>query len=137
MSDQPATVTYTVPEPFDRTVSALRNAFSRRKLKVVDILHVSERIHQRLAIPTPPCLVLLVTPAEAGLDALRCSRTASVFLPFHVMIADRGPQCDVHFLRVSQIDSDAIDQGTICALNRLQDEIADAIDASMRLTATV
>src|SRR5579872_5939427 len=137
MSDQPATVTYTVPEPFDSAVSILRHAFSHRKLKVAEVLNLSERIQRRLSIRTSPCVVFLITPSDAGFDALRDSRTASAFLPLHVVISDRGQQSDVHILRVSQIDSETIDGATISALNRLQDEIIDAIDACMRLTATV
>lgn len=137
MSDQPATVTYTVPEPFDSAVSVLRHAFSRRKLKVAEILNLSERIQRRLSIRTSPCVVFLVTPPDGGFEALRRSRTASAFLPLHVVISDRGQQSDVHILRASQIDSEAADGATISALNRLHNEIIDAIEASMRLTATV
>jgi uncharacterized protein (DUF302 family) len=137
MSDQSATVTYTVPEPFDSAVSILRDAFSRRKLKVAEILNLSGRIQRRLSIRTSPCVVFLITSSEAGFEGLRGSRTASAFLPLHVVISDRGPQSEVHILRASQIDSQAIDGATLSALNRTQDEIAEAIDASTRLTANV
>lgn len=137
MSDQPGTVTYTVPEPFDSAVSILRDAFSRRKLKVAEILNLSERIQRRLSIRTSPCVVFLITPSETGFEAVRGSRTASAFLPVHVVISDRGEQSDVHILRASQIDYQEIDGATVSALNHLQDEIADAIDSSVRLTATI
>lgn len=137
MSDQPATVTYTVPEPFDSAVSILREAFSRRKLKVAEVLNLSERIQRRLSIRTSPCVVFLITPSDAGFEALRDSRAASAFLPLHVVISDRGQQSDIHILRASQIDSHSVDSATLSMLNRLQDEIADAIDASTRLSATV
>lgn len=135
MSDQPATVTYTVPEPFDTAVSILRQEFTRRKLKVAELLNLSERIQRRLSIRTPPCVVFLITPSDSGAELLHGSRTASAFLPVHVVVSDRGQQCDIHVLRASQIDSQSIDAATHSALSRLQDEIADAIDASLRLTA--
>jgi uncharacterized protein (DUF302 family) len=137
MSDQPATVTYTVPEAFDTTVAILRNAFSRHKLKVAEMLNLSDRIQRRLSIRTSSCVVFLVTSADEGLEPLRSSRAASVFLPLHVVVCERGRQSEIHILRASQIDPGAIDSESMAILNRLQDEITDAIDASMRLTATV
>ena len=137
MFDQPATVTYTVPAPFDNAVSTLRHALSQRKLKVVEILNLSERIQRRLSIRSSPCVVFLVTSSDAGFNALRNSRAASSLLPLHVVISDHGQQSEVHVLRVSQIDSEAIDGATISALNRLQDEIVDAVNASMGLTVNV
>jgi uncharacterized protein (DUF302 family) len=134
MSDQPVTITYRVPEPFEGTVDALRNALSRRKLRVVEMLNLSERIQRRLSICTQPCVVLLVTQEVSGFDVLRSSRAASVFLPLHIVISGRGSQSEVHILRTSQVDSESMDTPTRFELRRLQEDVTGAIVASMRLT---
>jgi uncharacterized protein (DUF302 family) len=134
MSDQPATITYTVPEPFESTVDGLRQALSRRKLRMVEMLNLTERIQRRLSICTLPCVVLLVTPTVSGFDALRSSRAASLFLPLHIVISGRGSQPEVHILRTSQVDSESMDTATRFELRRLQEDVTSAIVASMRLT---
>jgi len=133
MSAQPATTTYTIPESFEKTVIGLRNALSRRNLRVMEMLNLSEHIQRRLSIRTPPCVVLLVAPAASGFDALRCSSVAYLFMPLHVVISDCGPLSKVHVLRSSQLDREGIDSATFSVLDRLQSEVADAIHSSIKL----
>lgn len=135
MADEPATITYSIAEPFQHALKSLRRVLSARDLKIVGELNISGRIRQKLLIDTAPCTVLYVWLSHRLSEALGADLCAAALAPLHVVVSGRGAQSEVHVLRTLPSDAGLLDRRAIAALNQIQAEIAQAIEKiAMRVT---
>jgi uncharacterized protein (DUF302 family) len=127
VTEEPATITYSIPGPFQQTLKMLRKVLSARGLKVSGELNVSTRIEQKLLIGTAPCVVLLVSPAAALRKALASDSCAAALAPLHVVVSRRGSQSEVHVLRILPADNSLKNKGAMAVVKQMQAEILQAV----------
>lgn len=127
MSEEPATSTYLIAEPFDQAVKSLRAALTAAHLRIVEELNISRRIQRELGMHTVPCLVLLMTPAAPdGLDLLT-DPCAVALTPLHIVISARGQHTEMHVMRFPPMESDGLSRPALAAFGRMQMAISQAI----------
>jgi uncharacterized protein (DUF302 family) len=137
MAEEPATITYSIAEPFQQALKSLRRVLSARGLKVSGELNISSRIRQRLLIGTAPCVVLLVSPSATLGKAIPSDSCVTGLAPLHVVISSRGLQSEVHVLRNLPTEGNLLDQRATAVVNRIQAEILQAVEKiGMRVTLT-
>lgn len=137
MAEEPATITYSIAEPFQQALKSLRRVLLARGLKVDGELNVSSRIRQKLLIGTSPCVVLLISPSAALRKALASDSCAAGLAPLHVVVSCRGLHSEVHVLRLLPILSGLSDKRAVAAVNQIQAEILQAVEKiGMRETLT-
>jgi uncharacterized protein (DUF302 family) len=126
MSDENATSTYLIAEPFDRAVNLVRRVLAAANLKIVAELDMSGRIQRGLLIRTVPCTVLFASaptsPASFTADPQEAALT-----PLRIVVSARGSQSEVHVLRVLPRHDGTADFRAIAASSLLQTAIAQAI----------
>src|SRR5689334_20050509 len=105
MAEQPATITYSIAEPFGHALKSLRRAFLAQGLSVSKELNISSRIRQKLLIGTDPCAVLLVSPPAETEKRLAFDSCAAGLIPMHVVVSGRDSQTEVHILRILPADA--------------------------------
>jgi len=127
MSEELATTTYSVSEPFDQAVRSLRKALADGKLKLAGELDMSSRIRQKLLIGIAPCRVLFVT-AELPAEPLDCCPSTAALTPFHLVVSARGSQTEIHFLRALPNQNGPMDQPMMTAFRHLQARITQAVE---------
>ena len=138
MAEEPATITYSIAEPFEQALKMVRRVLNGRGLKVSGQLDISSRIRQRLLIGTAPCVVLLVSPSAALGKALRSDSSTAGLAPLHVVLSGRGMQSEVHVLRILSNEGGLLDRQAIGAVNQIQAQILEAIEKiGIRVTLTV
>lgn len=128
MTDEPATITYAVAEPFEQAVESLRRVLTGGNLKITGELDMSRRIRQRLLISTAPCRVLFVNARASVFENRGADPYAAALTPLHIVVSARGSQTEIHLLRASPADNGALDQPAAAAFQRLQTETAQAIE---------
>jgi len=128
MSEELATTTYAVREPFEQAVRSLRKALSDGNLKLAGELDMSSRIRQRLLVDTAPCRVLFVTAEPGVFEELGADPCAAALTPLHVVISARGSQTEVHLLRTLSDHQQRMDRPTLAAFRSLQIRIAEAVE---------
>ena len=136
MTEEPATATYCVGEPFPEVVRSLRKLLGGGNLKVSAELDLSRRIRDKLRIDTAPCVVLFVS---APAVAFETDPRALALAPLHVVISGRDLwQTEIHTMRALPRDHGTLDASTLAALNHAQAEISRAIEKiGMRVTLAV
>jgi uncharacterized protein (DUF302 family) len=138
MAEEPATITYSIAEPFEQALKMVRRVLIARGLKVSGQLDISSRIRQRLLIGTAPCVVLLVSPSAALGKALGSDSSAVGLAPLHVVISSRGMHSEVHLLRILSNEGGLLDRHAMAAVNQIQAQILEAIEKiGIRVTLTV
>jgi uncharacterized protein (DUF302 family) len=135
MSEQPATLSYVIAEPFPQALKSLREALVAQGLEVTNLLNISERIRQKLLVGSAPCVILLVSlPAESG-GALASDSCAAGLTPMHVALSSRGSQSEIHVLGTLPPGAALLGSDAMAALHRLQATILQAIEKiGMRIT---
>lgn len=137
MAEEPATITYSIAEPFEQALKTVRRVLIGHGLKVSGQLDISSRIRQRLLIGTAPCVVLLVSPSAAFGKALGSDSSAAGLSPLHVVVSSRGIQSEVHVLRILSNGGGLLDRQAMAALNQIQAHILEAIEKiGIRVTLT-
>jgi uncharacterized protein (DUF302 family) len=135
MSDELATITYLMEEPFGQSLRSVRRILTARKLQIIGEFDISDRIRQKLLINTAPCMVLYVWPSVRLSESLGGDPGAAALAPLHVVVAGRGAHSEVHLLRTLPSDAGLLDRRTSAAVNQIQAEIAQAIEKiAMRVT---
>ncbi len=138
MAEEPATITYSIAEPFEQALKTVRSVLSGPGLKVSGQLDISSRIRQRLLIGTAPCVVLLVSPSAALGKTLGSDSSAAGLAPLHVVVSSRGRQSEVHVLRILSNEGGLLDRQAMSAVNQIQAQILEAIEKiGTRVTLTV
>ena len=138
MAEKPATITYSIGEPFEQALKTVRSVLTGRGLRVSGELDISSRIRQRLMIGTAPCVVLLVSPSATLGRALGIDSCAAGLAPLHVVVSSRGAQSEVHVLRIFPIEGGLLDRQVMAALNQLQTQILHAVEKiGARVTLSV
>jgi len=138
MAEEPATITYSIAEPFEQALKTVRNVLTGRGLKVSGELDISSRIRERLLIGTSPCVVLLVSPLAVLGKALGSDSSAAGLAPLHVVVSSRGMQSEVHVLRILSNEGAPLDRLAMSAVNQIQAQILEAIEKiGIRATLTV
>jgi|SRR5581483_9897475 len=136
MAEEPATITYSIAEPFEQALKMVRRVLIGRGLEVSGQLDISSRIRQRLLIGTAPCVVLLVSPS-AELGKLLGSSAAGL-TPLHVVVSSRGMQSQVHVLRILSNQGGLLGRHARAAVNQIQAQILEGIEKiGVRVTLTV
>jgi uncharacterized protein (DUF302 family) len=115
-------------EPFDLAVKSLRRVFAQAKLTITAELNMSARIQQNLLISTAPCLVLFVSPPVALLATFGTDPCAAALTPLHIVVSGRGPETEVHVLRLSSVQDGPLDPPAMQRLSQMQAEISRAIE---------
>jgi len=136
MAEEPATITYSIAEPFEQALKMVRRVLIGRGLEVSGQLDISSRIRQRLLIGTAPCVVLLVAPSALLGKVLGSS--AAGLTPLHVVVSSRGMQSEVHVLRILSNEGGLLDRHARAAVNQIQAQILEGIEKiGIRVTLTV
>jgi hypothetical protein len=136
MAEEPATITYSIAEPFEQALKMVRRVLIGRGLEVSGQLDISSRIRQRLLIGTAPCVVLLVSPSAVLGKVLGSS--AAGLTPLHVVVSSRGMQSEVHVLRILSNEGGLLDRHARAAVNQIQAQILEGIEKiGIRVTLTV
>ena len=128
MTEENATTTYLIPEPFDQTVKLLRKLLPAAGLRITGELNMSGRIQKALLIGTAPCLVLFASPGAPISDRQEADPCGAVLTPLHIVLSARGLQTEVHVLRVRPRDEWPVGRTTVAALGNLQAAISRAIE---------
>lgn len=128
MSEEMATTTYSVLQPFEEAVKSLRRVLADGNLKLAGELDMSSRIRQRLLISTAPCRVLFVTATSAVFEKLGADPCAAALTPLHIVVSARGLQTEIHLLRSVPASNGPLDQPTTAAFRQLQARIAQAVE---------
>ena len=92
MPNEIAILRYTVREPFDTVVDALRAALKARGLRLAAEMDMSARIKRTLGIALPACNVLFVQPRDWRLSADSADGLRATCLPMHLVVAEKGGQ---------------------------------------------
>jgi hypothetical protein len=138
MAEEPATITYSIAEPFQKALQIVRRVLSARDLKITGELNISGRIWQRLRVGTAPCVVLFVWPSATLGKTLGSDSCATALAPLHVVVSGRGSHSEVHVLRALPSDAGQLNRRAMAAWNHLQDEVLQAIEKiGMRVTLSV
>ena len=127
MTDESATATYSLQEPFDEAVSSLRGVLAEAGLKIVGRLDLSARVQHRLLVETPPCLVLFAGPATPLRDGHSGHLGAAALTPLHIVVSARGPQTEIHILRIPPPDGMPEDPA-LADLGRFRSRLSQAIE---------
>jgi uncharacterized protein (DUF302 family) len=127
MQDESATATYSIPEPFDDAVSSLRGVLAEAGLKIVGRLDLSARMQHRLLVETPPCLVLFAGPATPLRGGPSGHPGAAGLTPLHIVVSARGPQTEIHILRIPPRDGMPEDPA-MADLGRFRARLSQAIE---------
>jgi len=128
MSDEEATITYMVREPFEQAVRSLRKALSDGNLELAGELDISSRIRQKLLVDTAPCRVFFVTAAPGVFEKPGADPYAAALTPLHVVISARGSQTEVHLLRPFSAQKQPMAPPTLAAFRRLQIRVVEAVE---------
>jgi uncharacterized protein (DUF302 family) len=138
MAEEPATITYSIAEPFEQALKTVRRVLTERGLEVSGELDISSRIRQRLLIGTAPCVVLLVFPSGALDNPLGSDSCAAGLAPLHVVVSGRGMQSEVHILRILPVGGGPLDRRARAAVNQIQVQILQAVEEiGMRVTLSI
>ena len=127
MTDESATATYSIPEPFDQAMSSLRGVLADAGLKIVGRLDLSGRLQRRLLVETPPCLVLFAGPATPLRDGPYGHLGAAALTPLHIVVSARGPQTEIHILRIPPPNGTPGDRA-MADLGRFRSRLSQAIE---------
>jgi len=125
MDSEAATTTYSIPEPFARTLQSLRDVLTGRDLRIVGELDLSKRIQRNLRISLAPCVMLYVWPSDRLLRTTAARPSIALLLPLHVVISSRGARTEIHLLRRPHCADGAL----MAPVVKLQVEVAQAIEA--------
>ena len=135
MTDEPATATYAVAEPFEQAIRSLRKVLTGGNLEITGELDMSARIRQRLLISTAPCRVLFVDARASVLENRAADPYTAALMPLHIVVSARGSQTEIHVLRASPADRGGLDRPEATAFRTLLKETAQAIERiGMRAT---
>jgi uncharacterized protein (DUF302 family) len=127
MTDESATATYSIPESFDEAVNSLRRVLAEAGLKIVGRLDLSARLQRRLLVETPPCLVLFAGPATPLTDGHSGHLGAAALTPLHIVVSARGPQTEIHILRIPPPDGAPGDRA-MADLGKFRSRLSQAIE---------
>jgi uncharacterized protein (DUF302 family) len=128
MADEPATTTYSIPEPFDEAVRSLRRVLADAGLKITGELDLSGRLQRRLLVDTPPCLVLFAGPAPPVLLWPSGHPGTAALTPLHIVVSARGLQTEVHVLRIPPPQDGEADASAMAVLGRFRAQLSQAIE---------
>ena len=128
MADEPATTTYSIPEPFDEAVSSLRRALAEAGLKITGELDLSGRLQRRLLVGTPPCLVLFAGPAAPLFSGPSGHPGAAALTPLHIVVSAHGTQTEIHVMRIPPPDDGPPDASAMAVLGRFRAQLSQAIE---------
>jgi len=108
MTDEPATTTYAIREPFGHAMESLRQALQGRNLLIIGQVSLSDRIRRTLRIDLDPCAVLFIWPKARVQSWGGIPPAARLLLPLHVVVSGRpGARTEVHVLRSLRLEDDA------------------------------
>jgi uncharacterized protein (DUF302 family) len=125
MDSEPATTTYSIPEPFGETLRSLRDVLTGRDLRITGELDLSRRIQRNLRIGLAPCVVIYVWPSDRLLRSFVVRPSTALLLPLHVVVSGRGTRTEIHLLKLPRLDGGA----HIAPIVKLQIiEVAQAIE---------
>jgi uncharacterized protein (DUF302 family) len=127
MADEPATTTYSIPEPFDDAVKSLRRVLAEAGLKITGELDLAGRLQRRLLIDTPPCLVLFAGPATPAFKGPPAYPGAAALTPLHIVVSARGAQTEIHVLRIPEPHDGSQDASAMVELGRFRAQLSQAI----------
>ena len=128
MTDESATTTYSIPEPFDEAVRSLRRVLAEAGLKIVGKLDLSARLQHRLSVDTPPCLVLFAGPAMPMRNGPSGHLGAAALTPLHIVVSARGPQTEIHLLRIPPPYDGVRQDSAMADLGRFRARLSQAIE---------
>jgi uncharacterized protein (DUF302 family) len=128
MTDESATTTYSIPEPFDEAVRSLRRVLADAGFKIVGKLDLSARLQRRLSVDTPPCLVLFAGPAMPMRDGPSGNLGAAALTPLHILVSARGPQTEIHLLRIPPPYEGMRQDSAMADLGRFRARLSQAIE---------
>jgi uncharacterized protein (DUF302 family) len=127
MTSEPATTTYSVPEPFEAALKLIRAVLARAGLSVQGELDVSRRIQRSLGIGMARCKVLYVF-SDQSLESINIRPEVGIILPLHIVVSARGGQTEIHLLASLPSNSDNPAPALADPVNRLQDKISRAFE---------
>jgi hypothetical protein len=84
MTDEAATVTYLIPEPFEDSFKRLLRVISARHLHLTGGPDISAPLRQKLRLATTPCVVLFASPGPALGASLTADHCAAAVAPLGV-----------------------------------------------------
>jgi uncharacterized protein (DUF302 family) len=128
MPDEPATTTYSIPEPFDRAVISLRRVLAETGLKITGELDLSGRLQRRLLVDTPPCLVLFAGPATPVFSGPSGYPGAAALTPLHIVVSAHGSQTEIHVMRIPPPRDGLPDTSAMAVLGRFRSQLSQAIE---------
>jgi uncharacterized protein (DUF302 family) len=128
MADEPATTTYSIPEPFDEAVTSLRRVLAEAGLKITGELDLSGHLQRRLLVDTPPCLVLFAGPATPVLHGPSGHPGAAALAPLHIVVSAHGSQTEIHVMRIPPPHDGLPDASAMALLGRFRAQLSQAIE---------
>lgn len=124
MDSEAATTTYSIPEPFARTLRSLRDVLTGRDLRITGELDLSKRIQRNLRISLAPCVMFYVWPSDRLLRTMAVRPSTALLLPLHVVVSEHGGRTEIHLLRRPRLAAGAL----MAPIVQLQAEMAQAIE---------
>jgi uncharacterized protein (DUF302 family) len=128
LTGEAATITYSVPEPFEVALKGLRKVLAAGNFGVAGELDISRRIRKELKIGIAPCRIFLVVPSpESFVDFGDCP-CAAAFTPLHIVVSAHGSRADIHLLRALPAQSNLLDRHTSGVVRDLLARITRAVE---------
>jgi uncharacterized protein (DUF302 family) len=128
MIKNPAIVSYLFPLPFEKAIKKIRASLDLTELCVSMETDVSSNLKQKLGVGLAPCRILYVESPLLLLEALAFDVRASVFLPFHLVVASQDIQTKVHLMSPALIHETDIPIGIRGQVRRLHCLVLSALE---------
>ncbi|MDR3703106.1 MAG: DUF302 domain-containing protein [Candidatus Sulfopaludibacter sp.] len=132
MIHEAAVTVYTVADPFERALPAVREALAAGGLTISGEIDISERIRRQLGLDFGPCRILLVDSPYLLVEALALDRSAAALLPLHVVISGREPVTHVHWISLAGMRQARLPAGAEAPLAKLHAELLRVFDGMAR-----
>ena len=130
MAEEAAILTYSIAQPFQQALKAVRRVLTCRGLELSGELDVAGRLRQKLGIGTAPCVVLLASIPGALADAIAADPFAAGLVPIHVVVSSRAEHSEIHVLGLLPMNEDS---RAMAAVKQIQTEVLQAVEKiSMR-----
>jgi len=129
MPSDVGSIKYSLREPFDRAVESVCRSLESRGLRVAGQLDVARRVERYVGIVLSPCKIVFVLPGASTLAKSSIHPWSAIFLPFHIVISNNGPQTEIEVQNKVYSGPQAAESAVIGPIVELQTQISSAIEA--------
>ena len=128
MSHESTTLSFIIPEPFEKAIKLIRQVLREEELKIPMELNVSRRLRRELGIGLGECKVLCVDCPASVLEAMAVDRSAGLLLPLHVVVSGRNQWTQVHLPNPASIQGNSLAIGAKVSVSKLLARVTQALE---------